>query len=245
VAQPFGAGTFSIVGQDGEDADGDGVVDGDGDLVDDPADPVTLTVTAAVDGVTHTVRAVARSAAEATAGYPEELDFDERHVQHLQIATQISASSGLTVTSISAYVDGPPPKKVRYAIYSDSGGEPGDLMAQTPAASVTQNGFHWLEVDLEAPTSLTPGTYWLALTFEQNNQAYKYDLGVGQVRFRHHDAVSDGFLPSWGTSATMGQRTISIFATGASFEESVGGSGNTAGGSGSTGLRVTWSEPGG
>ncbi len=55
----FNGGTFDLYGYDGLDTDGDGVVDDtDGDLADDPSDPVTLKVVADVDGVSHTVFAV-------------------------------------------------------------------------------------------------------------------------------------------------------------------------------------------
>ncbi len=54
----FNGGTFDIYGYDGLDTDGDGVVDDtDGDLADDPNDPVTLTVVGYYDGVSHTVHA--------------------------------------------------------------------------------------------------------------------------------------------------------------------------------------------
>jgi len=56
--QSFGDGTFTIVGEDGEDTDGDGTVDGDGDLGDDPDDLLTLTVTGKVSGTTHIARAL-------------------------------------------------------------------------------------------------------------------------------------------------------------------------------------------
>jgi hypothetical protein len=50
------------VGQDGVDADGDGVIsvpaEGDGDLTDDNSDLLTLSVTGQVNGTTHVVRAV-------------------------------------------------------------------------------------------------------------------------------------------------------------------------------------------
>ena len=58
---PLEDGSFTLTGQDGEDLDGDGVIDGaegDGDLADDTSDKVTLTVVGTFDGVTHTVRAV-------------------------------------------------------------------------------------------------------------------------------------------------------------------------------------------
>lgn len=55
----FNGGTFDLFGYDGLDTDGDGVVDEtDGDLADDPSDPVTITAIGYFDGVSHTVHAV-------------------------------------------------------------------------------------------------------------------------------------------------------------------------------------------
>lgn len=54
----FGGGSFTVIGEDGQDTDGDGTPDGDSDLADDEADPVTLTSIGTVDGVSHTVHAV-------------------------------------------------------------------------------------------------------------------------------------------------------------------------------------------
>ena len=57
-SQSYNGGTFTLIGEDGEDTDGDGIVEGDGDLADDPEDLLTLMVTGNFNGVTHTVRAV-------------------------------------------------------------------------------------------------------------------------------------------------------------------------------------------
>ncbi len=58
----FAGGTYQIVGEDGRDDDGDGVIsvpaEGDGDLADDGNDLVTLTVTGRYGGATHIARAV-------------------------------------------------------------------------------------------------------------------------------------------------------------------------------------------
>ncbi|MFQ5414621.1 MAG: hypothetical protein ACE5E6_09210 [Phycisphaerae bacterium] len=58
----LGGGTFTIVGEDGQDTTGDGIItvptEGDGSLSDDATDAVTLTVTGKVNGVTHVVRSV-------------------------------------------------------------------------------------------------------------------------------------------------------------------------------------------
>ena len=60
--QTLGAGTFTVVGEDGEDLNGDGIItqptEGDGDLVDDSSDLLTLTVTGTASGASHITRAV-------------------------------------------------------------------------------------------------------------------------------------------------------------------------------------------
>ncbi|MCP4593610.1 MAG: hypothetical protein GY842_22975 [bacterium] len=56
--ESFGEGTFTIVGEDGWDTDGDGAVNGDGDLTDDTDDLLTLTVTGRVSGASHVAQAV-------------------------------------------------------------------------------------------------------------------------------------------------------------------------------------------
>lgn len=58
VNEPFGGGTFTITGEDGEDTNGDGIVDGDDDLADDSSDLLTLTVTGSFGDNSHVVRAV-------------------------------------------------------------------------------------------------------------------------------------------------------------------------------------------
>jgi hypothetical protein len=56
--QPLGGGTFTVRGDDGEDTNGDGIVEGDGSFTDDTLDMLTLTATGAYRGTQHTVRAV-------------------------------------------------------------------------------------------------------------------------------------------------------------------------------------------
>lgn len=55
---PFAGGSFTIIGEDGQDTDGDGIPDGDADLADDDADLVTLTSIGTFDGVSQKVHAV-------------------------------------------------------------------------------------------------------------------------------------------------------------------------------------------
>lgn len=71
--QPYAGGMFTIIGHDGVDEDGDGVLslafgETDGDLADDPDDPATLTVVGEFDGVVHRVRATVWPAGDGGGG---------------------------------------------------------------------------------------------------------------------------------------------------------------------------------
>ena len=51
-------GTFTVRVEDGEDTNGDGIVEGDGDLADDPNERATISVTGVTNGVSHIARAI-------------------------------------------------------------------------------------------------------------------------------------------------------------------------------------------
>ncbi len=55
--EPFDGGTFTIAGLDGVDVDGNGTVDGDGDLANGISDRATLVAVGTYQNVTHVVRA--------------------------------------------------------------------------------------------------------------------------------------------------------------------------------------------
>ena len=59
-------GTFTVTVEDGTDTDGDGVVEGDGDLTNDANEPATITVRGSFEGVTHLCRAVVTGSEEYT-----------------------------------------------------------------------------------------------------------------------------------------------------------------------------------
>ncbi len=77
-------GTVTLLGRDGIDLNGDGIPDGDGDLTDDPTDPVTLTATATFQGVTQTIHAVVRqSGGEQQVGLTTEFFLATRSLSNL------------------------------------------------------------------------------------------------------------------------------------------------------------------
>lgn len=64
--QSYGGGTLSVGVYDGQDSDGDGVIETDGSLSDDSTDPATIVSTGTYNGVTCTVRALISTVSQNT-----------------------------------------------------------------------------------------------------------------------------------------------------------------------------------
>ena len=130
------------------------------------------------------------------------------------VATQVTLPEDGTVTSITAYVycDSNDATDVRYAIYDDNGGEPGDLIVQTGQGDQAEN-WGWETLGI-ADTWLAAGDYWLAVSHDPQDQLIRYDVGsTGKVRI-HGDAGVDGFRPTWGPSVdSWDDRSVSIYAS--------------------------------
>jgi hypothetical protein len=157
-----------------------------------------------------------------------------KNVSLMQVATQVTLASAGTINGVTAYVNGPPPKLVRYAIYTDKNGEPDTLVTQTATGPIVTNQAHWHT--LATPTvNLTAGSYWIALAFEMNNQYYYHDtLSTGKIRMRSNDAITSGFSSTWGTSSTSTAGRISIYANLIGGTSGSSGSGGTTTNSGTT-----------
>jgi hypothetical protein len=91
-----------------------------------------------------------------------------------------------TVTSMSVYVASPisaaPNNQYQLAIYSDSSGSPGSLIASSQSATLTGNA--WNTVSISA-NLLANTSYWLAYNtnaLNSSNNNFKYDSGsAGQT----------------------------------------------------------------
>lgn len=129
-----------------------------------------------------------------------------------QLATQATLTQTAKLRSISAYVGGSN-DQVRFAIYSDAGGQPDVLITQS---DVGHSGTSMDWVTLTVPQlTLSPGNYWLAILLKHNNQQYTYVdsyPGAG-MRNKSLGAFSNGFLPTWGTSNASYDGARSIYAT--------------------------------
>ena len=139
----------------------------------------------------------------------------EKRVDGIQIATAVTLSHEVQATSLAAYVS--KDKKLRMAIYNDNRGRPGVLLAQTEQWTSTRNNPHWEEGVIQ-PVTLAPGRYWLAVSFEDRQQGYRYQKAWGgpdgTVHYRRYNARSNGFLNTWGRSDDSENRTASMYLSG-------------------------------
>lgn len=133
---------------------------------------------------------------------------------HLNASRYVTGSAGGTVTSLSVYVDAvdaAPANRYQVAVYRDSGGSPGGLLASSATATLTAHS--WNTVPLTAP--LAAGTaYWLAYNTNGTTQAannLRYSPGGTS-------AYADGGQPFGSWPSTVGPVTrsglsFSIYAT--------------------------------
>jgi hypothetical protein len=215
----------------GLDCDGDGTIgsiSNDGNNANDPViNSSTVRVTATTTSGTTTLSSLGNSGV-ATAkidtsmtissnpglvGFTVPFGSGQLGVASKQVATQVVMTDACTLTSVSAYVNGPSPKMIRFGIYSDSGGEPANLLAQSYVDAIGGNAadYHWVTFFIPS-TSVAAGNYWLALGMEHSNMEYAFDATGGQTRMNNNDPVVSGFNTPWGTSSTSNTRRVNIYA---------------------------------
>jgi hypothetical protein len=147
-------------------------------------------------------------------GYFTPFSSGQLGVAGKQIASQVELLEDGYVTSITARINGPSPKLTRFGIYTDSAGEPGNLIAQSYNDTIDGNAasYHWRTLYIPS-TFLTAGTYWLAICVEHANIEYSYSGTGGQTRSNDNDAIASGFSATWGASTDSNTRRANIYAT--------------------------------
>jgi hypothetical protein len=129
---------------------------------------------------------------------------------NIQYSTLATLPEEGTLKSITAYVGGAN-DQVRFAIYKDKSGQPEKLIVQSAIGNSTTS-MAW--VTLTVPdTKLSAGKYWLAFSFKNTSQRYRYNSTGSGERNKSNAAVSNGFLSTWGSSSSSFSGSRSIYAT--------------------------------
>ncbi|MEM1211898.1 MAG: LamG domain-containing protein [Planctomycetota bacterium] len=137
-------------------------------------------------------------------------DTEERN----QAATQVVFTDPVTVTSITARIyGGDDGGVVRYAIYDDNSGTPGNRLAQSGTEGLSEENWRW-ETEAIGPITLPAGTYWLALSMDADDGDARYSYSSGGNTHHHGNNGVSNFNNPWGTSSNTYSRTIAIYASG-------------------------------
>ena len=157
------------------------------------------------DGQTILKRALAWVADGGSVGYfgsdttPDGSYTIVADVIQTQIAFRVTLAEAGTLTSISVYLNGVPPKQVRYGLYTDLAGEPDQLVVESIARETDVNAFKWVTINMPA-TTLAAGDYWIAFALDHSNMEFLKKDGGGQVRYKNYDPIPSGYLSAWGAS---------------------------------------------
>lgn len=132
-----------------------------------------------------------------TTGYNGSASADNKYAGRF-----LNATAG-DLQSLSAYVsvDAGGPAPTRFAIYTQSGADPGDLIAQTEAVSIPAgSGAHWRTLAFASPPALAASTYYFIAVHTSSSYLNIYRDDTGGLSNWSPDAYSDGFEATWGGS---------------------------------------------
>ena len=122
------------------------------------------------------------------------------------VAQQVTLSQGATIQSLSYYVS-TTGGQLRLGIYSNSGGAPGALLAETAAFTPVAG---WNTQPVLTQTALPAGTYWLAFLPQSNTLAGRLTVS-GSGRYY---AYTFGAMPAaFSSSNTADTFHFSMYAT--------------------------------
>lgn len=135
-------------------------------------------------------------------------------IRRKQIGTRATLTEEGTVQALTVYLSFPfgGSSDVTMAIYNvDNNDNPKDLIVNTTLTKFSSTGWHSLPV---APTVLTAGEYYLAVSYRSSDCFHHYDiLGGGETHESNWDASKkNDWKSSWNSSGDAAKR-LSIYAT--------------------------------
>lgn len=147
-----------------------------------------------------------------TFGYDTQLPFYGSSSGQ-QIGTRATLSEAGTVTELSVYLSFPFGGSTDFtlALYDvDANNDPQNLLVKTALGSASSSGWHSLPI---SPTALTPGEYYLAVSYGSSACYHRYDLFLGESHISNINVSQTNNWPaSWISHSTSSAR-LSIYAT--------------------------------
>ena len=134
---------------------------------------------------------------------------------YLDLSGPYTVSAAVSVSQLNGYIAGSSAaSRIRGVIYTNSGGQPGTLVAVTSEVSVAANrAAGWLVLPLASPVQLAAGSYWLGYWYADGNSRLYYLNVAGAERYKAAAYSATGNPPtSFGTSSSASS-SYSLTAT--------------------------------
>jgi hypothetical protein len=104
--------------------------------------------------------------------------------------------------------------RIRGVIYTNSGGQPGTLVAVTSEVSLAANrAAGWLALPLTTPVQLAAGSYWLGYWYADGNSRLYYLNVAGAERYKAAAYSSTANPPTSFGTASSASSSYSLTAT--------------------------------
>lgn len=138
------------------------------------------------------------------------------------VGTRITVTDSAIANSISLYTRFSDSSVVRFGIYSDANGDPGSLLAHTNSGYSNAFSARWISMDLQSPTHLDPGTYWIVASVYGSVHFY-FESGGSTRTCYSGTSVWDGMMSQWGSYQDYSYSTKLSMNLSCNVEENVAG----------------------
>ena len=134
---------------------------------------------------------------------------------YLDLSGPYTVTGSVTVTQLNGYMAGSSAaSRLRGVIYTNSGGQPGALVAATSEVSLAANrAAGWVTLPLASSMQLAAGSYWLGYWYADGNSRHYYLNLAGAERYKAAAYSSTANPPASFGTASSASSSYSLTAT--------------------------------
>jgi hypothetical protein len=140
-------------------------------------------------------------------GYTTVGQYTDRTPLNNKDSCRYQATQSGTMTSVSMYIQ-TGNAQVRYAVYSDNNGQPGQLLGQTGLVNTAANS--WVTAPISVP--ITAGQYYWLTVMATSMVNFNYDFGQSTLAGNGVESTTT-YSNSYGAFTLWGGATFSMYAT--------------------------------
>jgi fibro-slime domain-containing protein len=131
------------------------------------------------------------------------------------VACRVYCANPEIIKGVGMYLAAPPSTSVRFALYTDSAGNPGTLLRQSVTAPEGTPGMppKFIERLFTSPVSVAAGYYWIAVTNNMPNPNFYRGPGTGTIKIKNNNYTPEpGFPNSFGAASSTISGRMSFYA---------------------------------